>query len=234
MVKKKVFVAILNQGTVSAGLEYQLLEWIKEKADKYQFSFSLPTDRPIANNRNKIAKRFLAGDWDYLFMLDSDNPPLYQRNIFDLLDFDKDVIAGICPGLGTDGIRFHVYKFGKEYPKKLIFKQYPPIERDGLKQVDAVGTGCIFIKRKVLEKVKRPFEDLFDEDGILITNDDMAFSHKCKQAGFEIWVHWDYACSHFKTVDLLQMTHLIHMAAQSGIARISAKGKILDKKIMVK
>jgi len=212
-------VNLLNQGTVSNGLEIQLYLWMKEKADKYTFSFFEPTERPISNNRNTITKKFLDGDWDILFMMDSDMAPL--KNPFDLLDFDKDVIGLVYPGWGDNGIRFHVYKFSENYPKKIEFKQYLPEEREGLKKVNAIGTGGIAVKRSVLEAIKRPFEDLFDDYGRLITNDDLAFSHKCHQAGIEVWVHWDYLSHHFKNVDLLKVADLVMEAAATGVAAIS-------------
>lgn len=209
-------VNILHQGTVSQGLEAQLINWMREKSDKYNFELFWASDRIIANNRNKIVKRFLAGDWDILFMIDDDNPPV--RNPFDLLDHDKDVIGAVCPGRDDRGIHFHVYKLGNKFPH---FKQYEPEERSGLHQVDAIGTGCIAIKRRVLEKIKKPFEDLFDQDGILVSNDDMHFCWKCHKKKIKIWTDWNYTCSHYKTVDLLQMAALIYEAAKTGKPYIS-------------
>lgn len=221
--KKKVSINLLHQGQVSQGLELQLYRWMREKSDKYSFNFSEPSDRPISNNRNTIVQKFLENDYDILGMLDSDMCPL--KNPIDLLNYDKDVIGAVYPGWGNNGIRFHVYKFGSNYPDKIEFKQYQPEEREGLKKIDAIGTGCIFIKRHVLKKIKKPFEDIFDENGCLITNDDLAFSHKCKQAKVEIWTHWDYVCSHYKTVDLLKVADLIMEAAQTGIPKINKSAK---------
>jgi len=209
MTRKKIYVAILNQGTVSSGLETQMYIWMKDLGAKYIYSY-FPTkysNRPISNNRNQIVKDFLRTDCDYLMMLDDDTCPL--KNPLELIEHDKDVIGAIYPGRTNEGIIFHIYKFGEEYPKKLVFKQYDNSEIRGLTKIDAIGTGCVIIKRNVLEKIKRPFEDLFDEDGILVTNDDMHFCHKCRQNGFEVWTHGDYMCSHYKTVDLLQMAHLL-------------------------
>jgi hypothetical protein len=216
MTRKKIFVAILNQGTISAGLETQLYVWMKDLAEKYIYSY-FPTKysyRPISNNRNRIVKDFLASDCEYLFMLDDDNPPL--KNPLKLLEYDKDVIGAIYPGRDNNGIHFHIYKFGKDYPKKISFDQYDNDEIKGLTKIDAIGTGCIIIRRNVLEKIKRPFEDRFDEDGTLVTNDDLYFSHKCRENGFEVWTHGDYMCSHYKTVDLLQMAHLLIKAKNVG------------------
>lgn len=220
MTRKKVMVNILHEGTVSAGMETKVMEWMLEKKDKYEFSLFFSSHRPISNNRNQIAKKFLEGDWDYLFMLDDDNTP--YRNPFDLLEFDKDVIGGVYPGRDDRGIHFHVYKFGPNMDydnKKLEFVNYTPQERGGLKQVDAVATGCMCIRRNVLEKIKRPFEDLFDDDGVLLTNDDMHFCIKCSKAGYKVFAHWDYVCAHYKNIDLMQVLDLIMRASQTGIPK---------------
>jgi hypothetical protein len=207
-------VNLLHQGHISQGLEMQLMNWMNDSLDKYEFTFFEPSDRPISNNRNKIVKKFLAGDWDILFMLDDDNPPL--KNPFDLIEFDKDVIGGIYPGRDDMGIHFHAYMFSPNFPNKIEFIQCPVDKREGLQQIDALATGCMFVKRRVLEVVKSPFSDMFDEDGILITNDDMAFSIRCKKAGFEVWTHWDHLCSHYKTMDLLQMLGLMAKSKAEG------------------
>lgn len=219
MKKKSVYVALLNMGEVLAGLESSLFEWMREKTDKYKFNFFLKREVPTDSNRNHIAYNFLRGDWDYLAMFDSDNYPL--KNPFDLLDFDKDVIGGVYPGMGKDGIRFHVYKTVKGYPEKVGFEQMPVKERTGLTKVGAVGTGCVFIKRKVLEKIESPFSYIYNAYGVLMASDDIAFCHRCNLAGFEIWVNWDYPCSHFKTVDLLKIAGLIVQASRTGKPRLS-------------
>ena len=235
MTKKrpKVFVALLNQGTNSAGLESQIISWMNEKGGSYIFDFypSKYSYRPISNNRNRIVKDFLETDFDYLFMIDDDNPPVPQDNIFNLLDFNKDVIGAVVPGRDLYGIHFHAYLFDENKKGAVKFKQLPQEMKGGLQKVDAIGTGCIAIKRHVLENIKKPFEDMFDDDGILLNNDDMAFCIKCKKAGFEIWCHWKYMCSHYKEVDLLQMAHLLLMARKPKIRNINMKeaSKILKK-----
>lgn len=208
MTKKKIFIAILNQGTTASGFETQMWQWMMEYGDKYAYDYfpSKYSYRPISNNRNHIVKDFLQGDCEYLLMIDDDNPPL--KNPLDFVKFDKDVIGAIVPGRDLNGIHFHVYRFGKD-PNKITFEQYENKEIKDLTKIDAIGTGCIMVKRKVLEKIKRPFEDWFDDDGIMITNDDMYFSIKCHKEGFEVWTHGEYMCSHYKTFDLLQMAHLV-------------------------
>jgi len=93
----------------------------------------------------------------------------------------------------------NIYKFDekKEYLK--------PIEYDkdaNLIEVDATGTGVILCSRKALESIKRPFERLFDENGIQKLGLDLAFSAKAREEGFKIYSHMKYICKHQKTFDL--------------------------------
>jgi hypothetical protein len=74
-----------------------------------------------------------------------------------------------------------------------------------LLRVDAVGTGCIMIKRKVLETVKVPFEDLFDEYGIRSRGMDLHFCDKAREAGFEVWVAPHRVSEHFREMGLVTM-----------------------------
>ena len=209
MTRKRVMVNVLNQGTTSAGLETQLFAWMQEKVKDYKFKIFFPAYKPIPNTRHHIVKDFLKGDYDYLFMIDEDNPP--HKNIFDLLDLDLPVVGGVYPGRDERGIRFHVYK-----QEGNVFKQYPVEFREGLKKVDAVGTGLICIKREVLEKIKKPFEDIFNEDGTLHYSDDMGFCIKCKEKGIDVYAHFDYIGSHWKYVDLLWVANLVAYVAQTG------------------
>lgn len=223
--RKKVMVNILNIGEIRAGTETDMIKWMGEYSDKYEFELFLPSARPIPNNRNQIVTRFLNGDWDILFMLDDDTYP--TTNPFAILDRNVPVVGGVYPGRGSLGINFHAFDFAPNYKEKFFCKYIEPDRRKGLLKVDAVATGCMAIQRWVLEKMRsidkyKPcFEDLFDENGELITNDDMAFCLKCKELGIEVYADWDVICDHFKTVSLLEMMRFIYNAAKTGQPVIS-------------
>jgi hypothetical protein len=223
-IKPKIYVRLLNMGHVIAGLETELHKWMQEKSDKYVFNFDCRREVPTDSNRNHIVQEFLETDYDYLAMFDEDNFPL--KNPFDLLEFDKDVIGGVYMGMGENGLRFHVYKAKNMYDiekgdGEAGFIQFPPQERHGLMRVDAIGSGCIFIKRKVLEKLHAPFAYNYDSNGRLKMSDDIAFCHRCNMEGFEVWAHWDYLVEHYKTVPLLRIAGFIVRAAKIGIPRMS-------------
>ena len=40
--RKRVLVAVLNQGTTCAGMETQLFKWMQQGSDKYEFNIIFP------------------------------------------------------------------------------------------------------------------------------------------------------------------------------------------------
>ena len=193
--KKGIFIAILNQGSIRSELSNLMLQLSLQ--DKYNLIISYPAEKPISNNRNKIVQEFLATPgMDYLLMIDGDIIP--SINILNLADFQKDIIGALC----------FMYQQNMVIP--IALKRNPEGKYDviqfrgdeGLSEVDAVGTGCIMISREVLEKVKHPFENIYDPDGIKKYGLDISFCQKAKEQGFKVYSHLDYACSHWSIMDL--------------------------------
>lgn len=93
--------------------------------------------------------------------------------------------------------------------KKTEYGVYPPEERDGLVQCDAVGTGAILTSREVLEAFEEddsgPFMDIFDEDGVRIEGLDLSFCRRAREKGFDVWAHLDYRCEHHVTQNLMDV-----------------------------
>lgn len=198
--KQKVYLTILNQGNIRPELANLLIHITHDP--RYQVKITYPSARPITNNRNRIAKQFLEGDWDYLLMIDSDIVP--HSNPLDLIAHDKDITGCPCPQWNERDLYWVVMdKDGTGY------KPIPPERRHGLRQVDAIGTGCILIRRNVLEAVRAPFNDKQAEDGTLDLGEDFYFCEKATEAGFEVWCDWRAPCSHFKTLDLIEVLGLL-------------------------
>ena len=76
----------------------------------------------------------------------------------------------------------------------------PHTETVGLQEVDAIGTGCMLIKRKVLEALEAPFTRIWNKDGTMDTGVDFHFCEQAKAKGFKVWAHYDYLCNHFKAI----------------------------------
>jgi len=196
--KPSVLVAIPNEGSIRVELANALIQMSHDQ--RHELKIYYPQGKPIDHNRNQIVRRFLEGTWEYLLMIDSDNPPL--RNPLDLVRFDKDVIACPTPQWNSDEPGFPIYWVAMDEVKE-GFKEHK--EKKGLQKVDAVGAGCILIARRVLEKVKAPFMRKWNEDGTQDTGLDFHFCQKARKQGFEVWAHYDYPCSHFKELDLVKV-----------------------------
>lgn len=193
----KIYLSILNEGWVSDELTIKLPRWLDEARQQHHtVYFESSKLRPIENNRNTIVQRFLKSDFDYLLQIDNDNIP--AKNPIELVNLNLDIVS--CPvWIYQHKLMLNIYKFDekKEYLK--------PIEYDkdaNLIEVDATGTGVILCSRKALESIKRPFERLFDENGIQKLGLDLAFSAKAREEGFKIYSHMKYICKHQKTFDL--------------------------------
>jgi len=193
----KIYLSILNEGWVSDELTIKLPRWLEEaKQQHHTVYFESSKIRPIENNRNTIVKRFLDSDFDYLLQMDNDNIP--AKNPLELVNLNLDIVS--CPvWIYQHKLILNIYKFDekKDY---LIPVEYD--ENKDLIEIDATGTGVILCSRKVLESVKRPFERLFDENGIQRLGLDLAFSEKARNEGFKLYSNMKYICKHNKMIDL--------------------------------
>ena len=217
----KILLVILNQGQVFSALSSKILEhYINTlKNGKHSISINYSTLIMVDNNRNTIVDNFLKSDFDYLLMIDEDTVPFL--NPIDLVDMDKDVI--ILPALTfqknqENPVIFNIYEKDGRYYKTLVCGKEKFVE------IDAGGTGCILIKRKVLEKIKRPFESVWnDKTGIREKGSDIYFCEKVKSKGFKIWTHWDYICDHYKTLSLFDVADIIVKIRKEKIPSIPKK-----------
>jgi len=196
---KKIYVAVLNEGEIRVELTRVINHLLT--SDKYELILEYPANKPITFNRNEIVKRFLSTNADYLLMIDDDIvPPL---NILNLADFQKPITSGLC----------FAYQLGMIVPLGLIRRadgeyHMPDFKgNEGLMKIDSVGTGCIMIRRDVLENPWWMenggwFKNEYDKTGYKVEGNDLAFCRKAQDLGFDIYCHVDYPCSHIVPMDL--------------------------------
>jgi len=199
MLNKSIYIAILNEGTIRTELSVVLNELLLQ--DKYKVLIRYPNDKPITFNRNEIVKSFLKSPCDYLLMIDDDVvPPL---GILNLADFQKDIIGALCFAFTHNmvvPIAWNRRADGQYWLSDLD-------GNDGLQKVDAVGTGCIMISRKVLENPWWQnnggwFKNEYDKTGHKKEGNDLAFCRKAEDLGYKVYTHTDYICSHIVPMDL--------------------------------
>ncbi len=176
---------------------------------RHDLKIILPSHNPFENNLHHIINDFMAGDYDYWLSFDADNPP--NNNPLDLIDYDRDIIGLPTPvvhfddsKLGDRPIYLNVYKFVSE---ERGYTEWNPESR-GLQKVDAIGTGCFLISRRVFmnpEMRKAPFQRKLNEDGTVERGNDISFCERAKENGFDIYAHFDYTCKHFNEVEASEM-----------------------------
>ena len=207
-----LYVAILNRGWIRQEL-LQVVEWLKDTpgVNVTLESLHLTRGEPICCNRASIQVRMLAKKpkQDFLLMLDNDVVP--QQNPGDLVWANKDIVIVPAPVRQSGrGINLVAYTQHPLYPEGFAPIDFAQLPQDAeLIECDAVGTGCILIKRRVLEKLKdeQAFAVIMKKKtGELDYGTDFAFSIRAKKAGFKIFsTIWRWA-DHVKDVGLLDIT----------------------------
>lgn len=106
-----------------------------------------------------------------------------------------------CKGTGLDPFVFRtIQKMGKEIQK-----------------VDSVGSACLLIRRDVFDIIPFPwFRFLYRDSGEILVTEDHYFCWKAHECGLDVWAHPLMYGSHYKTVDLLQLTHTLNKAYEAG------------------
>ena len=203
VVNPKVLIAIGHHGTVRTEMLQVVATMITDGRCRIKIIY--PGDRMTEERFAKLGKKVVKEGWDFLLSIDADNPPI--KNPLDLVFLNKDVMGLPTPQWYNEDKYPIFWTALKKVPNG--WDQWE--NRKGLQQVDAVGSGCIIIKRKVFEALPdAPFERKWNKDGTQESGADFNFCERAKSKGFEIWTHFDYPCSHFKELDLLEVLKFKH------------------------
>jgi hypothetical protein len=176
---------------------------------RYHLSFIFPTWNPYEHGLHRIVNDFIDVYKNHSFWLniDSDNPPM-KNNPLDLVEYNRDIIGLPTPvwhfdrkkKKGERPVYWNAYDYA---PKEDAYREHEP--KEGLQRVDAVGTGCILVSKRVfLNKKMRyfPFQRTWNPNGTVNKGNDLAFCDKAKAQGFEIYCHYGYPCLHFNELEL--------------------------------
>ncbi len=189
----KVFAALPNMGWIETRLMLNLIPWLK--AGIYVWAPS--NVRPASFAYNTCVEAFLKTDYTHFWFLNADTiPPVDALKL--LLEADKDIVCGITPTLKLD-LDGEV----KSVPmvcRRVGDLNFKPVLGEGLVPIDACGTACTMIKRELFEAVEAPWYEDRNWHGEM--PGDFRFCCKAKEAGFEIFAHFDVRCIHRKEVDL--------------------------------
>lgn len=169
---------------------------------RHQVRHDAPTHSPYVNNLHRCMLDFLKSSDEFWLTIDADNPPL--KNPLDLIEKNLDVIGFPTPVWANMKKGDRPWYFNALDRTPQGFKPHEPCQ--GLQEVDAVGSGCLLIARRVIEKLRwqQPFMRQWLHDGTVGVGGDFSFCIKAKAAGFKIWAAFDYLCDHHNELSLLE------------------------------
>ena len=155
--------------------------------------------------RNEITRIAMEQAYSYVLYMDDDNP-VPPDTLTKLLEDDKDIISVPIAARKSLTNRHNACAFyAKDYGGIRTYTRIRQFKDDGyLHKVDAVGLGCVLVKRRVLEVLWKKYRDFIFEDGKITFDEpkwiagqickwrrlttDLEFSERCVDAGFEIWL----------------------------------------------
>lgn len=204
--KKSVLVSVPNTGYIHKKVVLSLLKL--QLDTRYRTTIIFPTWNPYEHSLHRIVNDFMEvyKDCSFWLNIDSDNPPM--NNPLDLIELDRDIIGMPTPvwhftGKEKKGERPLYYNaYNYDLGEKAYIEHLP---REGLQRVDAVGTGCLLVSKRVFinsEMRKSPFVRIWGVDGTVERGNDIAFCERARNQGFEIYAHYDYPCMHFCELEL--------------------------------
>lgn len=210
--KIKVYVAVPTLGDICAPQLHSLRDMEKFYADSVEFVYPKHFVGRIFHDyaRNKMVDDFLATDCDVMWFIDSDIAPPNHTIELVTKHWDEWKVAGapyplfIKPsGQDLPKVVFAVYEdLGKGY-------HTASIPKEGTGFVDGIATGCIFIKREVLEALPRPyFEFKYNTETREMTEgEDIGFCKKVNALGHKFFIDYSMTCHHWKRVNLLDVNN---------------------------
>lgn len=177
-----------------------------------------PTHKPFENNLHLIQADFLAGPYDYWVSMDDDNPP--KNNPIDLVllmdELDLDVVGLPTPVWANmkEGDLPYYWNALDYVPAEEGWKPHMP--QSGLQEVDAIGTGCFIVSRKVMADMEAPFMRTWNAKGVVVAGNDYSFCRRAKAKGYRIFAHYDYPCHHFNELDLCEVIEAFNAVMRRG------------------
>ena len=201
--KKWLHIGILTRGWMRAELHQAVLTMSHDP--RYRVTETTNWDRPTPSNRVQIAQRFLETEADYMYQVDADTWP--YRNVLELMETDKDVIAFPYPILRQNQT--------DEPPIVISLTPLNDEQRSftmggEMEQVARGGGGAFMVHRRVFERLQKPwFQYDYDEDGIVTRGADVRFFDIAREAGYEVWAALGYMHGHHKDVDLVELASAV-------------------------
>lgn len=206
--KPLIFIAVCTMGTIRTEMLSILIRWTHNPNFRIIIHPTINI-QPLDAARNTCVKEFMKisnSPDDRLCFLDDDILPPADA-IDRLYSYDKDAVSGTCFVMKNEDN-------GDYFPYSPLLKlnkdnKFIVYYGQGLERIDGCGGGFILIKRKVFEKMDKPYEYVYYPDGTLELVADFNLCLKMKKLGFELWADYGLLCDHIKPVSILGFQNLL-------------------------
>ncbi|MBQ1290004.1 MAG: hypothetical protein IIY28_01510 [Lachnospiraceae bacterium] len=184
----KILIAVPTFETIQP----EVFKAIYNLKSEHDLSFDFVRGYDCAKARNDIARRAMAGCFDYVLMVDSDT--LIPEDTLDLmLDPPADVVLGVCPRKNTKEGKTAIIKFGGPgYHDSYYYSDLP----EDRVRVKGGGFACALIKTSIFSKLDMPwFQYAQNADGSALS-EDFYFCQMANFYGVEILMDPRVKCGH--------------------------------------
>lgn len=211
--KKLVGVLLPHTGTLTTEFVERTwgpLRFIPMRQDSAYVKITFYSKVPsVAVARNNLAQMALDAGCDFLFWIDSDilfespsDPNEALEGLLDLMvnDENVDIISGLYRAKKLEGFSYAAWK-DMRTDKTKGKPEYMPIASwdrgANWFEVDVTGMGCTLVRRRVFEKVGRPYFKWDDTDGV---SEDFWFFEQARKHGSRVFIMSDCKLSHIGTM----------------------------------
>ena len=151
----------------------------------YQFEIIIATEGfTIAENRLYCACQAIKKGCTHLFFIDDDMT--FEADILDRLMAHKKEVVGVNLYSRALPLRSTIIFLPESYD--LDGDNYEPNIPDHIFEVEGVTGGCLLIDLKVFDKIAKPwFGFEVNEFGITTLGEDIWFTRRCREAGYQVW-----------------------------------------------
>ncbi len=190
----KILLGLPIGGSVSWEFFKSFLSCINLMPEEGTITIECTKWQNIVKARNNIVKRLLKEDFTHLFFMDSDMS--FPENVLSrLLQHNVDIVGGLyCVKIPP----FNTTAFVESNGKGSNWQTLMPKPGDGLVKVHGIGTGCLLIRRTVLENLDYPYfwYEISPDDPNDMMTEDVSFCIKAVKAGFSVFCDTSIMCGH--------------------------------------
>jgi len=207
----RVTIGWIDPGLVDGAFATSLIELVRARPKRVDGIVRVEGGL-LSRQRNEVVKTFLDGtDVEWLLFIDSDEQMSVEA--FDKLvqaahADDRPVVAGLYFGTqpgGAVGIPQpvpHLYRRADDGVSVIPIADYP---RDHVIDIDAAGTGCLMVHRRVLEEIRALADAMEGPDWCWFRDlpihgrwlgEDLYFCRRVRALGFPIVAHTGAILAH--------------------------------------